>query len=152
MVSKSQAGLLARPAGPWVMWPGAAGPCYSGSRCFMGISVGLALVEGLPAAGWATWVPDRSMWAPSVERGGGGIDKSGRVARPACWSVGYVARGRGAVSSRTVGPVPSAQYPWSGRSSLMPGSGSGGSPFSAGKKWNSLAFTTWARPGVSSAR
>ena len=53
------------------MWPGAAGPCYSGSRCFIGISVGLALVEGLPAAGWATWVPDRSMWAPSVERGGG---------------------------------------------------------------------------------
>ena len=54
------------------MWPGAAGPCYSGSRCFMGISVGLALVDGLPAAGWATWVPDRSMRAPSVERGGGG--------------------------------------------------------------------------------
>ena len=45
--------MLTRPAGPWVMWPGAAGPCYSGSRCFMGISVGLALVEGLPAAGWA---------------------------------------------------------------------------------------------------
>ena len=53
------------------MWPGAAGPCYSGSRCFIGISVGLALVEGLPAAPWATWVPDWSVWAPSVERGGG---------------------------------------------------------------------------------
>ena len=84
MVSKSQAGLLTRPAGPWVMWPGAAGPCYSGSRCFMGISVGLALVEGLPAAGWATWVPDRSMWAPSVERGAV-VSKSqaGLLARPA---------------------------------------------------------------------
>ena len=35
--------------------PPAAGPGYSGSRCFMGISLGLALVEGLPAAGWATW-------------------------------------------------------------------------------------------------
>ena len=33
----------------------------------MGISLGLALVEGLPAAGWATWVN----CAPSVERGGG---------------------------------------------------------------------------------
>ena len=53
------------------MWPGAAGPCYCGSRCFIGISVGLALVEGLPAAAGATWVPDRSVWAPSVERGGG---------------------------------------------------------------------------------
>ena len=53
------------------MWPGAAGPCYSGSRCFIGISVGLALV-GLPAAAGTTWVPDRSVWAPSVERGGGG--------------------------------------------------------------------------------
>ena len=92
--------MLARPAGPWVMWPGAAGPCYSGSRCFIGISVGLALVEGLPAAGWATWVPDRSMWAPSVERGGGGIKKSGRVSNPACWSVGHVARGRRAVLFR----------------------------------------------------
>ena len=71
MVSKSQAGLLTRPAGPWVMWPGAAGPCYSGSRCFIGISVGLALV-GLPAAAGTTWVPDRSVCAPSVERGGGG--------------------------------------------------------------------------------
>ena len=50
------------------MWPGAAGPCSSGSRCFMGISFGLVLVEGLPAAGWATWVD----CAPSVERGGGG--------------------------------------------------------------------------------
>ena len=38
----------------------------------MGISFGLALVEGLLAAGWATWVPDRSVCAPSVERGGGG--------------------------------------------------------------------------------
>ena len=130
------------------MWPGAAGPCYSGSRCFMGISFSLALVDGLPAAAGATWVDVGSVRGTR----GGGIDKSGRVARPACWSVGYVARGRGAVSSRTVGPVPSAQYPWSGRSSLMPGSGSGGSPFSAGKKWNSLAFTTWARPRVSSAR
>ena len=36
VVSNSQAGLLTRPAGPWVMWPGAAGPCSSGSRCFMG--------------------------------------------------------------------------------------------------------------------
>ena len=80
--------------------PGPPGPCYSGSRCFIGISVGLALVEGLPAAGWASWVPDRSMWAPSVERGGGGIKKSGRVARPACWSVGHVARGRRAVLFR----------------------------------------------------
>ena len=59
------------------MWPGAAGPCYSGSRCFIGISVGLALVDGLPAAGWATWVPDRSVWAPSVERGGGENDWAG---------------------------------------------------------------------------
>ena len=63
--------MLARPAGPWVMWRGAAGPCYSGSRCFIGISVGLALV-GFPAAAGTTWVPDRSVWAPSVERGGGG--------------------------------------------------------------------------------
>ena len=38
----------------------AVGPGYSGSRCFMGISLGLALVEGLPAAGWATWVDVRS--------------------------------------------------------------------------------------------
>ena len=45
---------------------------YSGSCCFIGISVGLALVEGLPAAAGATWVPDRSVCAPSVERGGGG--------------------------------------------------------------------------------
>ena len=44
-----------------------AGPCYSGSRCFMGISLGLALVEGLPPPGWATSVN----CAPSVERGGG---------------------------------------------------------------------------------
>ena len=35
-------------------------PCYSGSRCFMGISLGLALVEGLPAAGW----PHGLMCAP----------------------------------------------------------------------------------------
>ena len=35
--------------GSYAFWP-----CYSGSRCFMGISVGLALVEGLLAAGWAT--------------------------------------------------------------------------------------------------
>ena len=34
----------------------------------MGISLGLALVEGLPAAGWATWVNVRSV---AVERGGG---------------------------------------------------------------------------------
>ena len=34
----------------------------------MGISLGLALVEGLPAAGWATWVDVRSV---AVERGGG---------------------------------------------------------------------------------
>ena len=46
-------------------------PGSPGSRCFIGISLGLALVEGLPAAPWAAWVPDRSMWAPSVERGGG---------------------------------------------------------------------------------
>ena len=61
MVTKSQAGLLTRPAGPWVMWPGAAGPCSSGSRCSIGISVGLALVDGLPAAGWATWGNVRSV-------------------------------------------------------------------------------------------
>ena len=30
--------------------PPAAGPCYSGSRCFMGISLGLVLVEGLLAS------------------------------------------------------------------------------------------------------
>ena len=40
---------------------GAAGPCYSGSRCFMGISFGLVLVEGLPAAAGATWVDVRSV-------------------------------------------------------------------------------------------
>ena len=28
-------------------------------------------MDGLPAAGWATWVPDRSVWAPTVERGSG---------------------------------------------------------------------------------
>ena len=47
--------------------PSSGRPCYSGSRCFMGISFGLVLVEGLPAAGWATLL----MRAPSVERGGG---------------------------------------------------------------------------------
>ena len=31
-------------------------PGSPGSRCFMGISFGLVLVEGLPSAGWATWV------------------------------------------------------------------------------------------------
>ena len=46
-------------------------PCYSGSRCFIGISLGLALVEGLPAAAGARSVPGRLMRAPSVERGGG---------------------------------------------------------------------------------
>ena len=40
--------------------PPAAGPCYSGSRCFMGISLGLVLVEGLLAAAGATWVDARS--------------------------------------------------------------------------------------------
>ena len=35
-------------------------PGSPGSRCFMGISLGLALVEGLLAAGWATWVDARS--------------------------------------------------------------------------------------------
>ena len=48
--------MFARPAGSWVLWPGAAGPCLAGSRCFMGISFGLVFMEGLPAAGWATWV------------------------------------------------------------------------------------------------
>ena len=47
-------------------------PGSPGSRCFIGISLGLALVEGLPAAPWAAWVPDCLMCAPSVERGGGG--------------------------------------------------------------------------------
>ena len=41
--------------------PSSGRPCYSGSRCFMGISFGLVLVEGLPAAGWATWVDVRSV-------------------------------------------------------------------------------------------
>ena len=52
--------------------PPVAGPGYSGSRCFMGISFGLALVEGLLAAAGARLVPDCLMRAPSVERGGGG--------------------------------------------------------------------------------
>ena len=46
-------------------------PGSPGSRCFMGISVGLALVEGLLAAAGARLVPDCLMRAPSVERGGG---------------------------------------------------------------------------------
>ena len=46
-------------------------PCYSGPRCFMGISLGLASVDGLPPPGWATWVD----CALSVEHGGG---KNGR--------------------------------------------------------------------------
>ena len=53
--------LLNRGGGaPAQALPPAAGPGYSGSRCFIGISLGLALVEGLLAAGWATWVDVRS--------------------------------------------------------------------------------------------
>ena len=47
--------------------PPAAGPCSPGSRCFIGISLGLVSVEGLPAAGGPTWVNARSV---AVERGG----------------------------------------------------------------------------------
>ena len=42
-------------------------PGSPGSRCFMGISFSLVLVDGLPPPGWATWVNR----VPSVERGGG---------------------------------------------------------------------------------
>ena len=47
-------------------------PCYSGSRCFMGISFSLALVEGLLAAAGATWVDARSaQWNAGAGRTAG---------------------------------------------------------------------------------
>ena len=63
--------------------------------------MGLALVEGLPAAAGARLVPDCLMRAPSVERGGG---KNG-------WADGLTG---GAVRS---GLEPPTKHPWSGFSS-----------------------------------